>query len=167
MILFRSVCKILENYSSEAYLIHHSNQRKVNMARLQEFFCLFLRLTLAIILLSAAAGSFGFWGSSGASNSSLGNFASSIGRFNLFSSQWLPIVGWVITGLELLLGIMLVLGIYHRFAGFATGFLLLFFGITLTAIYGFKISLESSVFVASAAAFLLATVGPGWLAFDN
>lgn len=139
------------------------------MVKLQSFFCLFLRIALAATLLLAVVDRFGFLSSS-SSQLTWGNFQSFISHSKInyvFSANSLQIADWIITGLELILGLMLLLGIYHRFACFAAGTLFLFFAVALTVALGIKLPLNFSVFIASASAFLLATVGPGWLALDK
>ena len=141
------------------------------MSKLQDFFCFFLRIALAATLLFAVADRFGFLSTSSLSNLTWGNFqsfVSNVSKINfVFSANSLQIAGWVITILELILGVMLLLGIYHRFASFLTGILFLLFAIAMTVVFGIKFPLNYCVYVASAAAFLLGTIGPGWLALDK
>ncbi len=141
------------------------------MKRLQEFFCLFLRVALAVGFLSAVADRFGLWGSPGSANAVWGDF----GYFQDYTAKlvsflpndWVPAVAWAVTAAELILGLLLLLGLFPLFTGFASGLLLLAFAISMSFALGIKQPLNYSVYIASAAAFLLGTVGPGYLALKS
>lgn len=139
------------------------------MAQLQAFFCFLLRIALAATLLSAVADRFGFWGSSG--NIIWGNFQTYLAytkKMGFFiPSDWISFTAWTVTVIEVILGVLLLLGLFHRTAAYATGIVLLVFAIGMAVSMGIKLPLNYSMFVASAAAFLLATTGPGWLAADQ
>lgn len=141
------------------------------MIQLQAFFCFLLRLALAISLLSGVADRFGFLGSPGTYNIIWGNFQNYIAFTRkiefFFPWDWIPFSAWTMTVLELILGILLLIGLFHRFACFATGFLIFVFGIGMALAFGIKFPINYSVFIVAASAFLLGTVGPGWLATDQ
>ncbi|MDE3180287.1 MAG: DoxX protein [Acidobacteriota bacterium] len=123
---------------------------------------MYLRLGLGSAFLSAVADRFGLWGPRGAPLVAWGNFH----RFLLyvakinpwFPHRWIPGVGWIATVCEIVFGIALILGIRTRVAAFLSGLLLLAFAGGMTAGLGIKSPLDYSVFTASAAAFLLATI---------
>lgn len=117
---------------------------------------LFLRFTLAITMLSAVADRFGFWGK----NSAWGNWE----NFEKYTGQltfYLPVAlskfaAYTATFLEILLPVLLLLGFKLRWTAMATGILLLLFALSMSIASGIKAPLDYSVWVGSAAAFLLA-----------
>ena len=117
---------------------------------------LFLRIAIASTMLSAVADRFGFWGE----NSVWGNFE----NFEKYTRQltfFLPeslskFSAYTATFLEILLPILLILGFKSKIAASATGILLLIFALSMCISLGIKAPLDYSVWVGSAAAFLLA-----------
>lgn len=130
----------------------------------QSFCCLFLRIALALIFLSAVADRFGLWGAHGTKYAVWGDFKHFVdytAQLNPFLPPNLILISaWTTTILETVLGIMLLIGIYTRFAATASGILLLLFAIAMTLALGVKAPLDYSVFAASAGAFLLGAVYP-------
>ncbi|MFC7348374.1 DoxX family membrane protein [Chryseobacterium zhengzhouense] len=118
---------------------------------------LFLRLAISATMLSAVADRFGFWGE----NSAWGNW----GNFEKYTEQltyFLPeslstFSAYTATFLEILFPLMLILGFKTKIAAYGTGFLLLLFAFSMTVALGVKAPLDYSVWIGSAAAFLLAT----------
>lgn len=118
---------------------------------------LFLRLAIAATMLSAVADRFGFWGD----NSAWGNWE----NFEKYSNQltfFLPEIlskfsAYTATFLEIIFPLMLILGFKTRIAAYGTGFLLLIFALSMTVALGVKAPLDYSVWIGSAAAFLLAS----------
>ena len=131
-------------------------------SRFARYASLFLRLALGASLLSAVADRFGLWGSYGHPHVAWGNF----GRFVQYTGQlnwFLPDVltkplAWISTVLEAVLGVLLILGLYPRIVALVSGLLLLAFAVAMTCALGVKAPLDSSVFTASAGAFLLAAI---------
>jgi uncharacterized membrane protein YphA (DoxX/SURF4 family) len=125
------------------------------------FSSVFLRLALGVSFLSAVGDRFGFWGPFGQSNVAWGGFSHFIAytaKLNWFMpSATIPALAWASTCAEILLGVALVLGVFTRVAAFLSGLLLLFFALAMTFALGLEAPLSSSVFSASAGAFLLAT----------
>lgn len=117
---------------------------------------LFLRLAISLTMLSAVADRFGFWGK----NSVWGNwknFESYTQQLTFFLPESLSVFSaFVATFLEILFPLMLILGFKTRIAAYGTGFLLLIFALSMTLALGIKAPLDYSVWVGSAAAFLLA-----------
>src|SRR5215472_5611084 len=128
---------------------------------MKDYISVFARIALGFSFLSAVADRFGLWGSYGLPNVSWGDFSHFVaytGKLNWFMpSVAIPALAWAATGLETLLGIVLVLGAFTRVAAFLSGWLLLLFALSMTFALGLKAPLNFSVFTASAAAFLLAT----------
>lgn len=118
---------------------------------------LFLRLALSVTMLSAVADRFGWWSKE---NSSWGNMAS----FEEYTRQltfFLPEVlssfsAYAATFLEILFPLMLIVGFKTKMAAYGTAVLLLIFAVSMTIALGPKAPLNYSVWVGSAAAFLLA-----------
>lgn len=127
----------------------------------------FLRVGLGIGFLSAVADRLGAWGPYGRPTVAWGNmehFLSYVAKLNpWFPGAVIPAVGWIVTIGEFTLGILLLIGFETRWAARLSGWLLLAFGLGMTAGTGVKTALDASVFAASGGAFLLATVrGYGW-----
>ena len=123
---------------------------------IERFPQLFLRIAIASTMLSAVADRFGFWGE----NSVWGNWE----NFEKYTQQltfFLPeslskFSAYTATFLEILLPILLILGFKTKIAASATGILLLIFALSMCISLGIKAPLDYSVWVGSAAAFLLA-----------
>lgn len=123
---------------------------------------LFLRLALGVGFLSAVADRFGVWGSSGTSLVAWGNFH----NFLLYTAKlnpwcpigWIPVLGWIATFAEIVLGVALIVGFRIRIVGFLSGLLTLAFALAMSFVIGVHEPLNDSVFVFSAASFFLATV---------
>ena len=120
----------------------------------------FLRVALAAGFLSAVADRFGLWGPAGAANVAWGAwqpFVDYVAKLNWFAPPAsTPILAWVATVAEVVLGIGLLIGWQLRWFALAAGLLLLSFAITMTLALGVKAPLDFSVFAAAGGAFLLA-----------
>jgi uncharacterized membrane protein YphA (DoxX/SURF4 family) len=135
-----------------------------SLASLRWITPLYLRLALGLAFLSAVADRFGLWGPAGGHNVAWGNFT----RFMEYAAKvnpWappalVPVLAWTATVAEILLGIALLVGLYTRLAGLASGVLLSSFAIGMTFGTGVKTALDASVFSAAAGAFALALLGP-------
>jgi thiosulfate dehydrogenase (quinone) large subunit len=111
----------------------------------------YLRLTLGITFLAAVTDRFGVWGD-------FAHFLRYAAQVNAFLPPALiPLVGWLATVLEMLLGVTLIVGVQTRLAALTSGGLLGLFALAMTASMGVKSALNYSVFSASAGAWLLAT----------
>jgi uncharacterized membrane protein YphA (DoxX/SURF4 family) len=118
---------------------------------------LFLRLALSVTMLSAVADRFGFWGK----NSAWGNWEN-FEKYTKHLTFFLPeslgtFSAYTATFFEILFPLMLILGFKTKIAAYGTGFLLLTFALSMTIALGIKASLDYSVWIGSAAAFLLAS----------
>ncbi len=123
----------------------------------------FLRLALGISFLSAVADRFGLWGDYGQPHVAWGDFR----HFTEYTGTLLwflpavihPIMAWLATIAEIMLGFALIIGLFTRITAFLSGILLLTFALTMTLSSSIKAPLDYSVFSASASAFLLAAFG--------
>lgn len=130
-----------------------------------------LRLAMGAGFLSAVADRLGFWGPPGTPLVSWGNFQ----NFLLETAKlnpWCPhacllLLGAGITLAEGGLGILLVLGLAIRVSALLTGTITLAFGAAMTVVLGVHAPLNYSVFVFSAASFLLASQSPDSLSIDR
>lgn len=128
---------------------------------------LFLRLAISVTMLSAVADRLGFWGK----NSAWGNWE----NFEKYTQQltfFLPEVlstfsAYTATFLEILFPLMLIFGFKTKIAAFGAGFLLLVFALSMSIALGVKAPLDYSVWVGSAAAFLLATQKEYYFSIDT
>lgn len=131
------------------------------MKPIEQFSSLFVRLALGVSFLSAVGDRFGFWGHFGQPNVAWGDFSHFLAytaKLNWFMPPAaIPVLGWISTGAEVLLGAALVAGIYTRAAALLSGSLLLLFALSMSFALGLEAPLSSSVFSASAGAFLLST----------
>jgi hypothetical protein len=64
-------------------------------------------------------------------------------------------IAWTATLLEIVLGVLLIVGWQTRWVAFASGVLLLLFAVGMTVGTGIKTAFDASVFAASALGFLL------------
>lgn len=124
----------------------------------------FLRVSLAVGLLSAVADRFGLWGPPGAPGVSWGAwepFEAYCAKLNWYAPEvMVPVLAWVATIAEVVLAVGLVIGWRLREIAVASGLLLLSFAVTMVSAVGLKKPLDYSVFVAAAAAFYLAWTRP-------
>jgi uncharacterized membrane protein YphA (DoxX/SURF4 family) len=118
---------------------------------------LYARATLGIAFLSGIADRFGLWRGR---NVGYGNFAGFLhytAQVNSFMpASTIPFLGWAATVAELVLGVLLLIGVWLRWTAFASALLLILFGTAMAISFGPKSPLDYSVFSASGAAFLLA-----------
>jgi uncharacterized membrane protein YphA (DoxX/SURF4 family) len=126
------------------------------LAKLERFGVLYVRIALGVGFLSAVADRFGLWGK----YAGWGNFAT----FTEYTAQvthylprlFAPFLAWAATVVEIVLGILLILGLWPRWVSLASAALLAMFGISMAISFGVKSPLDYSVFAASSAAMLLA-----------
>jgi thiosulfate dehydrogenase (quinone) large subunit len=128
----------------------------MNSSKITEWF---LRIAISAGMLSAIADRFGIWPKS---VSVWGNWSAFLDYTQLIN-PWLPakaipLIGGLATGLELLLGLLLLVPFKTALVAKATGFLLLAFGLAMAFSLGPKAPLDYSVFCASAAAFALSLI---------
>lgn len=120
-----------------------------------------LRVAIAATMLSAVADRFGLWGA----QSGWGNWQ----NFEKYTAQitsFLPGIlskfsAYAATFFEIVFSIMLVFGFKTKLAAVGTAALLLIFAVSMAVTLGPKAPLDYSVWLGSAAAFLLATQNDG------
>lgn len=126
-------------------------------------FQLYLRIALGASYLCAGLDRFGVWGPNGGARISWGDWE----HFMIYAHKLLFFLPYglasffaaVASGAEILFGIMLIIGLYTRWAAIGSGALLVLFALCMTVAFGIQAPLNYSVFTASAASFLLATLG--------
>jgi putative oxidoreductase len=132
------------------------------MKNYQNIASLFLRLSIAAGFLSASADRFGWWGINGAKGVSWGDWQHFVNYTNVLLPFAPPALanGFAIaaTVAEIVIAILLAIGLYTRLAAFGAGLLALFFALSMTFTLGIKAPFSYSVFIVSAAGFLLATI---------
>jgi putative oxidoreductase len=123
---------------------------------------LYARATLGIAFLSGIADRFGLWRGR---NVGYGNFAGFVrytAQVNSFMpASSIPFLAWAATAAELVLGILLLIGVWLRWTALASALLLILFGTAMAISFGLKSPLDYSVFSASGAAILLAVQARG------
>jgi putative oxidoreductase len=120
----------------------------------QNLASLLLRLALASGFLSAVASRLNLWGNQ---SSGWQNFLSYTEQVNSFVPEnFIPTLAVTSTVLEFLLGILLLVGYKMRYVASYAAILTSLFALAMTISFGIKEPIDYSVFVFSAAAFLLA-----------
>lgn len=117
------------------------------------------RYALALAFLSAVADRFGLWGAAGDVNVAWGNYSSFLNYTALLNPwaapAWVPFIGGLATGLEIVFAIALIIGFRIRETSLCSALLLLVFGVNMALTLGIKVPFDYSVFTAFAAALLL------------
>ncbi len=128
--------------------------------RVVDWAFLYARATLGIGFLSGIADRFGLWRGR---NVGYGNFDGFLGytaKVNSFMpATSIPFLAWSATIAELVLGLLLLAGVWLRWTALASALLLILFGTAMAISFGLKSPLDYSVFSASATALLLALKG--------
>jgi uncharacterized membrane protein YphA (DoxX/SURF4 family) len=128
---------------------------------------LFLRIAIAVTMLSAVADRFGFWGA-GSAWGNWANFETYTRKLTFFLPESLSVVSaYAATFFEIIFPLMLLVGWKTRVAAYGAGFLLLVFALSMTIALGAKAPLDYSVWVGSAGAFLLAVQPKYFLSIDH
>jgi uncharacterized membrane protein YphA (DoxX/SURF4 family) len=122
----------------------------------EHFLQIYLRVAIAATMLSAVADRFGLWGT----DSSWGNWQN-FEKYTAEVTAFLPgilsqFASYAATAFEILLSVILILGFKTKLAAIGTGLLLLMFALSMSISLGIKAPFDYSVWVGSAAAFLLA-----------
>ena len=130
------------------------------MKKYHHFAALYLRIALGATMLSAVADRLGFWGAPGEHGVGWGNwenFVANTAELNSFMpADTIPFLAMAATVLEITFSILLIAGYKTKIAAFGTGCLLSSFALAMTISYGIKGALDYSVFIGSAAGFMLA-----------
>jgi len=127
--------------------------------RIVKYSPVYLRIAVGLTFLSAVADRFGWWGGPGENLVAWGNFQNFIDYTELLNPYLpaliIPVIGWIVTIAEIVLGVALTIGFRIRETALISGILLLFFAVTMAVSIGIKSPLDYSVFTASAAALFL------------
>ncbi|MEN3328115.1 MAG: putative oxidoreductase [Acidobacteriota bacterium] len=119
-----------------------------------------LRIALGVGFLSAVADRFGWWGPFGEPNVDWGNFSRFLEYTQAINSfvpaEWIPALGIIATGAEILLGLLLLVGWHTRAAALLSALLLLTFGVAMIIGLGVKAPLNYAVFTGMGGSLLLA-----------
>ena len=133
------------------------------MKKIQDVGSVFVRPALGIAFLSALAGRFGLWGAFCQPNIAWGSFARFVaytGKLNWFlPTALIPALAVMATGVEVVMGFSLVIGLHTCISVLLSGILLMLFGLAMASALGVKAPLNFSVSSAAGGAFLLA-IGP-------
>jgi putative oxidoreductase len=125
---------------------------------------LYARLALGISFLSGIADRFGIWRGRNVGYGNFDGFIRYTAKVNAFMpASTIPFLAWAATMAELVLGALLILGVWPRVVAVASALLLILFGIAMAISFGLKSPLDYSVFSAAAASFLLAIHQPAAL----
>jgi uncharacterized membrane protein YphA (DoxX/SURF4 family) len=118
---------------------------------------LYARGALGIGFLSGVADRFGLWRGRNVGYGNFDGFVRYTAKVNSFMpAASIPFLAWSATAAELVLGVLLLLGLWLRWTALASALLLILFGTAMAISFGAKSPLDYSVFSASAAAILLA-----------
>jgi uncharacterized membrane protein YphA (DoxX/SURF4 family) len=132
------------------------------LQQLQPPMTVYLRVALAASFLSAVSDRYGMWGPFGTPNVSwgeFGRFVAYVGKLNWFVPDGLwPLLAVLSTAAEVVLGLLLLLGLWTRTAAILSALLLALFALEMAVGVGPEAPLSASVWSASAGAGLLATL---------
>jgi putative oxidoreductase len=121
---------------------------------------LYARATLGIGFLSGIADRFGLWRGRNVGYVNFDGFIRYTAQVNSFMpAACIPFLAWSATIAELVLGILLLVGVWLRWTALASALLLILFGTAMAISFGLKSPLDYSVFSASGTAILLALNG--------
>ena len=116
----------------------------------------YARVALGAAFLSGIMSRFGLWGE-GAGYGSFAAFQQYTAEVNaIMPAATIPFLAWSATVAELVLGVLLIAGLWPRVVALLSAALLVLFGTAMAISFGLKEPLDYSVFSASAAALLLA-----------
>ena len=118
---------------------------------------LYARFALGAAFLSGIADRFGLYTGRNVGYGDFAGFIRYTAQVNSFMpASTIPFLAWAATLAEFSLGILLVLGVWHRPVAIASAVLLVLFGTAMAISFGIKSPMDYSVFSASSAAVLLA-----------
>jgi putative oxidoreductase len=121
---------------------------------------IYARLALGLAFLNGIAERFGWYGKN-VGYGNYENFVKYTGQVNAFMPAWsIPFLAGAATVAELVLGVLLIAGVWKRWVALGSAALLAIFGTAMAISFGPWSPLDYSVFSASAAALLLAENQP-------
>ena len=133
----------------------------MNASQAKKLALLYARAALGIAFLSGVADRFGLWRGRNVGYGNFDGFLRYTAKVNSFMpASSIPFLGWAATAAELVLGGLLLLGLWPRWTALASALLLILFGTAMAISFGAKSPLDYSVFSASALAALLALNQP-------
>jgi putative oxidoreductase len=133
----------------------------MNSSQAKKLSLVYARAALGIGFLSGVADRFGLWRGRNVGYGNFDGFVRFTAKVNSFMpAASIPFLAWAATAAELVLGVLLLLGLWPRWTGFASALLLILFGTAMAISFGAKSPLDYSVFSASAAAVLIALHEP-------
>lgn len=115
---------------------------------------LLLRLALAATFLSAVSSRLDLWGEASSGWQGFLKYTAAVNSFA--PADMIPFLAVAATVLEISVSVLLIIGYQTRVAAYVASALTLIFALAMTYSFGVKDPLDYSVFVDSAAAFLLA-----------
>jgi putative oxidoreductase len=117
---------------------------------------IYARIALGLAFLNGIAERFGLYGKD-VGYGNYANFVKYTGQVNAFMPAWsIPFLAGAATVAELVLGVLLIAGVWKRWVALGSAALLAIFGTAMAISFGPWSPLDYSVFSASAAALLLA-----------
>jgi putative oxidoreductase len=129
------------------------------------------RAALGVSFLLSVSDRLGLYGNPGERGVSWGTFERFLGyaaNVNAFApASMIPFLGTAATGLELLFGVTLVLGLALRWAAFGSAGLLFLFGTAMAISFGIKSPFDYSVFAAMCCALFLGLAGSNRWTVDS
>lgn len=138
------------------------------MIELRQIAKLFLRLTVAVSMLSAVADRFGLWAKELCMWGNMDKFiAYTQTLIPYIPGNYVVYLAWTATVLEVLLPICLLLGLKLRWTASLSGLMILTFALAMATSLGIKAAIDYSAFTASAAAFGILACGNGFWEMDN
>lgn len=138
------------------------------MIELRQIAKLFLRLTVAVSMLSAVADRFGLWAKELCMWGNMDKFiAYTQTLIPYIPANYVVYLAWTATVLEVLLPICLLLGLKLRWTASLSGLMILTFALAMATSLGIKAAIDYSAFTASAAAFGILACGNGFWEMDN
>ncbi|HTA72917.1 MAG TPA: DoxX family protein [Gemmatimonadaceae bacterium] len=121
---------------------------------------IYVRIALGLAFLNGIAERFGWYGKN-VGYGNYENFVKYTGQVNAFMPAWsIPFLAGAATVAELVLGVLLIAGVWKRWVALGSAALLAIFGTAMAISFGPWSPLDYSVFSASAAALLLAENQP-------
>jgi uncharacterized membrane protein YphA (DoxX/SURF4 family) len=126
-----------------------------------KLYVLDLRIAIAVAYLWEVADRLGLLGRHGAPHFGWGDWSHFVAYtrkvLSFVPASWVPALALVATLGEGIFGLMLLLGLYTRYAAIGSGILSLCFTLAMAISFGVESPLGYSVFTLSAASFLLST----------
>jgi putative oxidoreductase len=121
---------------------------------------IYARIALGLAFLNGIAERFGWYGKN-VGYGNYENFVKYTGQVNAFMPAWsIPFLAGAATVAEIVLGVLLIAGVWKRWVALGSAALLAIFGTAMAISFGPWSPLDYSVFSASAAALLLAENQP-------